>query len=162
MPDTRDSARPETIIAFDFGLRRIGVAVGQQITGSASPLGVVAHDAEGPDWDRITTLLAEWRPARLVVGMPLYADGSPSVFAAAVEAFVAGLGRYSVPVETVDERYSSLEARQMLIDSRRLGQARRIRREMVDAAAAVLIAERWLDRRGQGLALPDDAKYRAE
>lgn len=147
MPDTRDTP-PETIIAFDFGLRRIGVAVGQPITGSASPLGVVANGPAGPDWTRIEALLAEWRPGRLIVGMPLHTDGSPSLITAAVDAFVTGLARFCLPVETVDERYSSLEARQLLIDGRRTGHTRRIRKHTVDAAAAVLIAERWLARIG--------------
>lgn len=144
MPDTPDSPRFDTIIAFDYGLRRIGVAVGQQVTGSANPLGVVTNGTAGPDWQRIERMLGEWRPARLVVGMPFCPDGSRSDITAAVDAFVAGLGRYSLPVETVDERYSSLEARAMLISGRRSGATRRIRKEMVDAAAATLIAERWL------------------
>ena len=148
MPATRDTPL-ETIIAFDFGLRRIGVAVGQPITGSASPLGVVANGRGGPEWARIEALVAEWRPARLVVGMPLHTDGTPSQIAPAVAEFVRGLARFGLPVETVDERYSSLEAREMLVEGRRSGHTRRrTAREMVDAAAAVLIAERWLARLG--------------
>lgn len=144
MPDTPDSPLPETIIAFDFGLRHIGVAVGQNVTGSANPLGVVANGTDGPDWRRLDSLLDEWRPARLVVGMPLHTDGSRSDIAASVDAFIAGLGRYSLPVETVDERYSSLEAEELLVAGRKLGVTGRIRKDMIDAAAAVLIAERWL------------------
>ena len=148
MPDTRDTLT-DTIIAFDFGLRRIGVAVGQLITRSASPLGIVANGAEGPDWTRIGGLVAEWQPGRLVVGMPLNEDGSPSQVAPAVAKFVTDLARYGLPVDTIDERYSSIEAREMLVAGRRSGQTRRrTAREMVDAAAAVLIAERWLDRMG--------------
>jgi putative Holliday junction resolvase len=144
MPDTPDRPPPETLIAFDFGLRRIGVAVGQNITGSARPLGIVANGPGGPDWSRLGRLLAEWRPTRLVVGMPLHADGSNSDIAAAVDVFVRDLGRYALPVETVDERYSSLEAEEMLMTRRKRGMSGRIRKERVDAAAAVLIAERWL------------------
>lgn len=148
MPDTRDT-HPETIIAFDFGLRRIGVAVGQPITGSASPLAVVANGPAGPDWARIEALLAEWRPGRLIVGMPLHTDGSPSQIAPAVAEFAEALGRLGLPVDTVDERYSSLEARERLVEGRRSGQIRRrTAKEMLDAAAAVLIAERWLGRMG--------------
>lgn len=144
MPDTPDSSPPETIIAFDFGLRRIGVAVGQPITGSASPLGIVSNGGAGPDWRQIDHFLAEWRPARLVVGMPLHTDGAPAAITAEVNSFVGALGRYGLPVEVADERYSSLEAREMLLAGRRLGHTRRISKEKVDAAAAVLIAERWL------------------
>ncbi|MGH8194018.1 MAG: Holliday junction resolvase RuvX [Woeseiaceae bacterium] len=143
MPDTPDSPSPETLIAFDFGLRRIGVAVGQNITGSAQPLGSVANGSS-PDWPRLDRLLDEWRPARLVVGMPLHTDGSRTDMTAAVDTFVRALGRYGLPVETIDERYSSLEAEAMLVARRKLGMTGRIRKEMIDAAAAVLIAERWL------------------
>ena len=82
---------PETILAFDFGLRRIGVAVGQQVTNSASPLEVVNCDDDGPDWRRIEALIGEWRPARLVVGMPSKADGSPSEIGKVVNRFIADL-----------------------------------------------------------------------
>ena len=79
MQDTPDIERtgPETILAFDFGRRRIGVAVGQSVTASASPLGVVANADTGPDFGAIGRLVAEWRPSRIIVGMPLTADGSP-------------------------------------------------------------------------------------
>jgi putative holliday junction resolvase len=146
MPDTPDRPPPEILIAFDFGLRRIGVAVGQDVTGSAQPLGIVANGPGGPDWKRLERLLAEWRPTRLVVGMPLHADGSRSVLSAAVDEFVRDLGRFSLPVETIDERYSSLEAEELLIARRKLGMSGRLRKERVDAAAAALIAQRWLAR----------------
>lgn len=156
MPDTPDSLRSETVIAFDFGLARIGVAVGQQVTRSAGPLGVVANGSGGPDWVRLDALITEWRPSRLLVGLPLHADGSPSPMSRAVAGFAADLGRrYALPVESVDERWSSLEARDALVAGRRAGHARRIRRERVDAAAAVLIAERWLAR-GRDERLPGE------
>ena len=146
MPDTPESdpARPETILAFDFGLRRIGVAVGQTVTGSASPLGVVANGADGPDFEAIGALLDEWRPSRLIVGLPLHADGSPGDLEPQVEAFVAALGRYRLPVTTVDERYTSREAESVLKNARAQGTRGRITREMIDSAAAVFIAERFL------------------
>lgn len=144
MPVTPEEHLPETILAFDFGLRRIGVAVGQSVTGSASPAGIIANGASGPDWQRIGQLIDEWRPARLVVGMPAAADGSPTAMAANVEIFIDALGRFGLPVNTVDERYSSIEAEQRLIRERQLGLRGRIGREAIDAAAAVLIAERWL------------------
>jgi putative Holliday junction resolvase len=135
---------PETILAFDFGLRRIGVAVGQQVTHSASPLGVVYNHENGPDWDGIKKIVREWRPARLIVGMPSHADGSPSGISEAVSAFIGDLHRFGLPVETVDERYSSVEAGAQLKKQRSEGLRGKIRKEMIDAGAAVLIAERWL------------------
>lgn len=137
-------ATPETILAFDFGMRRIGIAVGQQITQSASPLGVVANGENGPDWSHIASLLDEWRPARLIVGMPWHADGSRSETTTLVESFIAQLRRFEIEVETVDERYSSVEATQQLKDARLSGAKGRISKEMIDSGAARLIAERWL------------------
>jgi len=137
---------PETILAFDFGLRRIGVAVGQQITASASPLGVVPNGEAGPDWTAIAALVRDWKPARIVVGMPVNADRTPSALTRRVQAFVAELARFSVPVETEDERYSSQEARTLLKADRVQGRRGRIGRGEIDSAAAMLIAERWLAR----------------
>lgn len=135
---------PDTILAFDFGLRRIGVATGQRITRSASPVGVVRNDEDGPDFDRIGKLIAEWRPACLVVGMPAHADGTASEIGTLVEEFVGELKRFELPVQTTDERYSSVEAGRLLKEARARGSRGRIRRDMIDSTAAVLIAERWL------------------
>lgn len=141
MPDT-----PETILAFDFGLRRIGVAVGQQVTASANPLTVVRNGNAGPDWHAIDALIEEWQPARIVVGMPMNADGSPAEIATKVRGFAEQLARYGRPVETEDERFSSLEAEELLKSERAAGIRGRISKEMIDSAAATLIAERWLGR----------------
>jgi putative Holliday junction resolvase len=141
MPATPDH---ETILAFDFGLRRIGVAVGQTVTRSASPVGVISNSSAGPDWQRIGMLIREWGAARLVVGMPLNVDGSPSQISAQVDGFMKGLMRFSLPVESTDERYSSSEAQHMLVLKRKLGVRGKISKETLDAAAATLIAERWL------------------
>lgn len=144
MPDTPERRKPLTLLAFDFGYRRIGAAVGQQVTGSANPLGTAANGPAGPDWTQIARWIAEWRPDRLVVGIPLHADGTRSDMTDAVDAFIADLARFDLPIETVDERYSSLEAEEMLRDARARGMRGRVRKETIDAAAAMLIAERWL------------------
>ena len=133
-----------TILAFDFGLRRIGVAVGQSVTRSASPLGVVANRESGVDHDAIAALIREWRPTLLVVGMPAHADGSPSALQAPVRAFIEELGKHGLPVETVDERYTSVEAERVLKEARAAGTRGRIAKEEIDSAAAVFIAERYL------------------
>jgi putative Holliday junction resolvase len=147
MPDTPDAAAraPETIIAFDFGLRRIGMAVGQSITQSASPLGAVACADGDPDFGRIDAIVAEWHPARLVVGLPMHADGSPSELQARVRVFIEQLGRYGLPVDAIDERHTSIEAETTLKNARAAGTRGRIRKEDIDAAAAVMIAERYLN-----------------
>ena len=143
MPDTPERRAPETVLAFDFGHRRIGAAVGQQITESANPLGAATNGPSGPDWRQITHWIDEWNPDRLVVGLPLHADGTQSDLSRDALEFVAQLDRYDRPVVTVDERYTSIEARELLKQERESGRRGRIRKEMIDAAAAVLIAERW-------------------
>jgi putative Holliday junction resolvase len=149
MPGTPEHG-PETILAFDFGLRRIGIAVGQSITGSASPLRVVANSDSGPDFASVSRVVAEWRPSRLVVGLPLHADGSPGEMTSQVESFVKDLERYRLPIDTVDERYTSLEAEAVLKHARAAGTRGRISKEIVDSAAAVFIAERYLSSRANG------------
>ncbi len=147
MPDTPDSSRPITILAFDFGMRRIGLAVGQDVTGSASPLGVVKNSEAGVDHHEIAKHIKIWRPARLIVGLPVSENGSESKIQAAAAAFAAELRRYGLPVEMVDERYSSQEAMAALKRARASGARGRIARADVDAAAAVLIAERYFEAR---------------
>ena len=139
MPDT-----PEVILAFDYGARRIGVAVGQEITSSASPLTAIANKTQTSVNSAIDDLIEEWRPARLIVGMPANADGTPATIGVAVTAFMAELEQFTLPVNSVDERYTSIEAEKMLKAKRQSGQHGRISKEKIDSTAAVLIAERWL------------------
>ena len=148
MPGTPDTNPPETVVAFDFGLRRIGVAVGQDVTASANPMAAVRNSDAGPDWQAITAIVREWRPSRLIVGTPLHEDGSPSEMGAHIKRFIAQLQRFELPVEQVDERYSSLEAAEVLKSERALGLRGRISKEEVDSVAAALIAERWLRKSG--------------
>jgi len=135
---------PKTILAFDFGLRRIGVAVGQSITASASPLGVVANRDDGIDHNAIARLLKEWQPTTIVVGMPSHADGSRSDMQDAVDGFIEELRRYDLAIDTVDERHTSVEAEQALKNARAAGRRGRISKSMIDSTAAVFIAERYL------------------
>lgn len=135
---------PDTILAFDYGLRRIGVAVGQDVTSSASPVGIVKNGDNGVDHDRIRALISEWHPTLLVVGMPAHADGTSGSMTAAVEAFIGELAQHGLPIRTIDERYSSLEAGEALKSARRNGSRGRITKPEIDAAAAVVIAERYL------------------
>lgn len=147
MPVTPDLSQPRTILAFDFGLRRIGVAVGQDVTNSASPLGVVANRDDGVDFAAIAALVKEWRPSSIVVGMPSHADGTPSSLQEPVDAFIEALRRFDLDIDTVDERYTSVEAESVLKKARAGGSRGRISKEMIDSAAAVFIAERYLSSR---------------
>ena len=137
-------SQPRTILAFDFGLRRIGVAVGQDVTNSASPLGVVNNRETGVDFDAVAALINEWRPTMLVVGMPAHADGTPSDIQEQVDAFISELEPFGLPIDTVDERHTSVEAERALKNARAAGTRGRISKEMIDSAAAVFIAERYL------------------
>ena len=137
---------PQVVLAFDLGRRRIGVACGDTVSRSASPLGAVAAGPGGPRWEAIQSLLREWQPALLVVGLPYNADGSENAAAGEARGFARELSRrFALPVELVDERYSSLEAGARLKGARASGlRRRRVAKTDVDAAAACIILERWL------------------
>lgn len=149
MPEARSRAAAQVVLAFDFGRRRIGVAGGDTISRGASPLAALPVHRDGPPWGALGALLAEWRPALVVVGLPYNADGSESPLARAARAFAAELaGRFPVRVEMVDERYSSLEAEARLREARASGlRRRRVAKGDVDAAAACVILERWFEER---------------
>lgn len=145
MPDdTTGCSTVTSILAFDFGLRRIGVAVGQTLTGSASPLGVVDNSSDGPDHDRIAALIGEWRPDGIVVGMPYPAGGHTGDIGAEIRGFIDALSVYGLPVSTIDESHSSREAKATLKAARQRGSRGRVRKQDIDAAAAVEIAERYI------------------
>jgi putative Holliday junction resolvase len=144
-PDASVTSPAELILAFDFGERRIGVAVGNTGTRTATAVGVLR--ARGvPDWDAVTRCVRQWSPDRAVVGLPYAMDGSETTLTAACREFAIELTkRYQLPVDLVDERLTSAAAQADLRDERRSGaRRRRIRREDIDANAARLILETWL------------------
>ena len=135
----------EVVLAFDYGSRRIGVAVGQTTTRSASPAGVIPV-AAAPDWPALERCVREWAPARLLVGLPYNMDGTETLLTGTCRGFGNELSRrFGLPVEFVDERLTSAAAQADLRDARRSGaRTRRVRREDIDANAARLILETWL------------------
>ena len=139
-------ARARVVLAFDFGLRRIGMAVGDTVSRSASPLRALLSPASGPDWTAIQREIATTGPDVLLVGAPYNDDGSPSRVAPAADRFAAELAtRSGLPVERVDERYSSVEAAGELKSRRASGEMRRrVRPGDVDSAAAAVILGSWL------------------
>jgi len=143
MPD--DTAKPNgTVIAFDFGYRRIGVAVGQTLTGTANPLAVVPV-ANKPDWQAIAVILDEWKPAAIVVGLPIDQDGGETELSKAARRFGRQLlGRFSIPVLFEDERLTSFTAEQRFVDARARGEMRQKNAALKDAIAAQIILESWL------------------
>jgi putative Holliday junction resolvase len=135
----------EAILAFDFGLRRIGIAAGDTLTGTAAPRPATLVTRAGPDWAAIAREVNALKPRRLIVGAPYNVDGTPGALAPAARRFANELEhRFKLPVSMVDERWSSLEAGTALKTRRADGGRRRIRREDVDSAAAAVILERWL------------------
>jgi putative Holliday junction resolvase len=141
MPDKPVAA----VLAFDFGLRRIGIAAGDTLTATAAPRPAALVTRAGPDWPVIAREIDALKPQRLIVGAPYNVDGTPGALAPAARRFAAELEqRFKLPVSMVDERWSSLEAGSALKARRAGGGRRRIRREDVDSAAAAVILERWL------------------
>ncbi len=140
-----DGVAPKLILAFDYGRKRIGVACGDTASRTASPLGAISAGAAGPHWGAIDAMLRDWQPAMIVVGLPYNVDDSESALSAAARRFARELaGRHAVPIELIDERYSSREAETRLKAQREQGlRKRRVSKADVDAAAACIILERW-------------------
>lgn len=131
---------PRILLGFDFGSKRIGVAVGQELTRSARALVTLNNRNGAPDWEAITRLITEWQPAAMVVGLPLNLDGSDHEITRLARRFGNRLsGRYNLPVYTMDERLSSAEAEAQLAEQGRYEKAD------VDKLAAQLILQGWLE-----------------
>ena len=144
LPRSPESA-PRVLLAFDFGQRRIGVACGDTVSRSASPLEAVPAGKNGPRWELIVKLMRDWQPDLAVVGLPYNVDGSDSDMTGAARGFAAELKRrFLLDVALVDERYSSREAEARLKSARKSGERRRrVTGGDVDAEAACIILERW-------------------
>lgn len=129
----------DIVLGFDFGLKRIGVAVGNGVTATASALAPLRANEGNPDWEAVRRLLEEWKPQRLVVGLPLNMDGTPSEMSARAERFARRLeGRFNLRCELMDERLSSFEARGLIAGSGRDAST--------DSVAACLVLESWFAR----------------
>lgn len=135
----------QTVLAFDFGLKRIGIAAGDTLTAKASPRPAAPVGRGGPDWSAIEREVRSLKPARLVVGAPYNVDGTAGALLPNVRRFARELEhRFALPVSLVDERFSSLEASAALKARRSAGERRRTRPADIDSAAAAVILERWL------------------
>lgn len=138
-----------SLLAFDFGLARVGVAIGHTLTGVATPLCILHSRDEKPDWEGIHKLITEWQPKRLIVGMPTYLDGTKSEMTQRTERFCRQLeGRYALPVETVSEQLSSREAEQRLKQVRQYGRRKKVAKGEIDQLAATIILESWMLQHG--------------
>lgn len=132
-----------TLLGFDFGMKNIGIAVGQELTSTANPLTAIKARDGIPDWEQIRKLLDEWKPQLLIVGLPLNMDGTEQEMTAAARRFGNRLnGRFNIPVEWQDERLTTYEALDQMgirskMDSRQ--------RSDVDQLSAQLILQSWLN-----------------
>ncbi|AOR62562.1 Holliday junction resolvase RuvX [Pectobacterium wasabiae] len=132
-----------TILAFDFGTKSIGVAIGQEITGTARALTSFKAQEGIPDWQKVEKLLSEWQPDLVVVGLPLNMDGTEQPLTARARKFANRLhGRFGVAIELHDERLSTVEARADLFER---GGFKALDKGSVDAASAVIILESWFE-----------------
>ncbi|MFK7829994.1 MAG: Holliday junction resolvase RuvX [Congregibacter sp.] len=152
MPDSAASesavravSAPKRLIAFDYGLKQIGVAVGNALLSTTQPLAILRARDGQPNWSDVSDLCSEWKPDLLLVGDPLNMDGSVSELAQRARKFARRLeGRLGLSVEMVDERLSSFDVKQR---QRELGHSGNYNRQPVDSLAAELILQDWLHQR---------------
>lgn len=139
----KNQVQSGTVLAFDFGERRIGVAVGEHLIHSANPLVTIDSESNEVRFTAITQLVSEWRPTLLVVGLPLSLDGSETEVTQLCKKFARRLnGRFNLPVALIDERYSSAEASQLLNETGIRGRAQKA---MLDQVAAQTILRSYFD-----------------
>lgn len=125
------------VISFDFGTKKIGVAVGQTETKTSSPLQIVFSKNNTVNWDEIESIVNEWKPNLILVGKPLNMDGSDSDMMGKVDIFYKKLEKISkIPCEYVDERLTSFEARESLTE---------IKKDLIDAHAAKILIDQWFN-----------------
>lgn len=143
MPDIPDISEIKTILGFDFGLKKIGVAVGKMVTKTASPLTLLSAQDGAPQWSAIQQLIDEWTPQLLIVGYPLHMDGSEQAVTKAAKRFGNRLaGRFQLPVMWIDERLTSYEAELVLTDLNKSSESDRLN---LDTISAKLIIEQWFN-----------------
>lgn len=132
-----------TTIAFDYGTKSIGIAVGQSITGTASPLAALKAVDGIPNWQYIADILAEWQPDNLLIGLPLNMDGSEQEITQRARKFANRLHeRFGKITHTHDERLSTVDAKARLFE---LGGFKKLTKEKVDSVSACLIYESWIN-----------------
>ena len=132
-----------SVLGFDYGKKRIGIATGQTITHSATPCTTLNQVDGNPDWQAIETEIKQWKPQALIVGMPYHTDGSENKMTAAARHFCYELEkRFKLPVFQVDEALSSQQAEEFLKQDIKINKQNK---HEIDRIAAAIIVQRWLD-----------------
>ncbi len=135
------------VLGFDYGKKRIGIATGQTITRSATPLKTITQIDGNPDWKAIETEILQWKPQLLIVGMPYHIDGSENKMTAAARQFCYELEkRFNLPVKEINEALSSQQAEEILKENIKIDKQNK---HEIDRMAAAIIVQRWLDEQGQ-------------
>jgi putative Holliday junction resolvase len=136
-----------SVLGFDFGKKRIGIATGQTITHSATPCKTITSIAGNPDWPAIESEIRQWKPQALIVGMPYHTDGSENEMTAATRQFCYELEkRFKLPVIEVNEALSSNEAEEILKENLKINKQNK---HEIDRMAAAIIVQRWLNQQMQ-------------
>lgn len=131
-------------LAFDFGMRHIGVAVGQKITKTASPLAILLAKKGTPNWQEVSNLIKKWTPCALVVGVPVHMDGTQHEITRAATEFIEKLRvRVTIPVYVAEERLTTKSARERIFAK---GGYRALQQEAIDSVAAKIILEGWFNK----------------
>lgn len=144
---TAKNTGQRTILGFDFGKKYIGVAVGQEITGSASPLGSIKANDGIPHWDTLTNFISEWQPDLIVVGLPLNMDGTEQQLTKDAKKFGNRIaGRFGLKVEFQDERLTTADAKAQLFSR---GGYKNLKKDNIDAESARLIIESYFEQQYQ-------------
>lgn len=134
------------IMAFDFGLTNIGIAIGQILTCTTQPLGISKSKLGVPDWKHITYIYHEWKPIKLIVGLPLKMDGTEQSITILSKKFAIQLEKkFKVPVEMYDERFTTIEARSQYLQNQRNNQPKKNNPLYINAIAAEIILKSWLN-----------------
>lgn len=138
--------KKRTLLAFDYGRKKIGVATGQELTCTASAL-TTLHNIQGkPDWPEINNLMETWKPDALVIGIPYHMDGSEQDITRSARRFGRQLHeRFQIQVYEMDERLSSREAENQIAGQRASGHRKKTKKEDVDKLAAQIILQSWLE-----------------
>lgn len=147
MLDMPESQVIKTVLGFDFGMKNIGVALGQSLTGTARPVATLQAQDGAPQWQEIQALINDWQPQLLLVGLPLHMDGSEQMLTKAARRFGNRLhGRFKLPVEWVDERLTSFEAEMHLSDLKPVDTNDKL---SIDSVSAQLIVQQYFKQQTQ-------------